>query len=103
MTTTTCSTGTLRDSCRWGVRRMSAKRQKYEAKRQQKEMAEIFDSYEYMLRDLIERLDYKLARIDYEAACFGVALDTRREYVRGRLIKMIGETADKMEGKRNAL
>ncbi|GJM80160.1 hypothetical protein HMSSN139_26560 [Paenibacillus sp. HMSSN-139] len=56
-----------------------------------------------MLRELLEKVDYKLALIDREAACFGVSQDMRREYVRERLIQMIGEIADKREGKRNAL
>lgn len=79
------------------------KRQQYEAKQKRKEIEEIFDSYEFMLRELLEKVDYKLALIDREAACFGVSQDMRREYVRERLIQMIGEIADKREGKRNAL
>ncbi|MNO32231.1 hypothetical protein D3C76_222160 [compost metagenome] len=79
------------------------KRRIYELTRQRKEIADIFDSFDYMLREKLEQADHILARIDYEAACFNVAPHIRREYVFNRLIQMIGEIADKREGKRNAL
>jgi len=71
--------------------------------RQRKEIAEIFDSFDYMLREKLEQADHILARIDYEGACFNVAPHIRREYVLDRLIQMIEEIADKREGKQNAL
>lgn len=79
------------------------KRRLYELNRQWKEIADIFDSFDYLLREKLEQADHILARIDYEGACFNVAPHIRRQYVLDRLIQMIGEIADKREGKQNAL
>ncbi|WP_213504531.1 hypothetical protein [Paenibacillus faecis] len=79
------------------------KRQQYEAKRQLKEITEIFDSFEYLLREKLEQADHILARIDYEGACMNVAPKVRQEYVKYRLIKLIEEIATKREGKKNAM
>lgn len=79
------------------------KNAKYEANRQKKEITEIFESFEYMLRERLEQADQILARIDYEGACFGVTETFRREYVRDRLIGMIKDIADKREGRSNAM
>lgn len=82
---------------------MNSNRKEYEARRQQREMEKTWDSFEYLLREKLEQADHILARIDYEASGLDVSVSVRREYVRARLIKLIGEITEKREAKKNAM
>ncbi|WP_263560005.1 hypothetical protein [Paenibacillus polymyxa] len=60
-------------------------------------MDAIFESWEYHLFEKLGGVDRIVARIQSEAALFGIPYDARTEYINKKLVDMIDQIAEKRE------
>jgi len=76
---------------------MAVERSKYREKYIQKEMTEIFESFEYRLFEKLEQADSVIVQMSEEASAVGIPSEYRVNFLREKLIDMFEQFAENRE------
>ncbi|GIO42511.1 hypothetical protein [Paenibacillus apis] len=79
------------------------KKQEYKQRYYNKEMTEIFESFEWPLYELFDRADGIMAKISTEASACQIPAEFRANFMRERVIDMFEQIAEQRMGKKDAM
>lgn len=79
------------------------KRQQYREAYYEKEMTEIFESFEWLLYESFLKSDSIMTKISTEASACQIPGTFREKYMREKVLDMFEQIAEQREGKKNAM